>query len=417
MSESSNNLDDQQRFRELEQENKRLEKELLKMREKVQSTEKGKVNFLSNMSHSIRTPMNAIIGFSELISMDTISLSKKKEYTKIINDKGIQLLGLIDDIIEISKIDSGKFELNFSSFSLDDFLNDIYLSILHKKLKDGKENIEFVLEKHSQDEFHQIQTDSGRLQQILNNLLSYAIHATSKGKVHFGYSIKENKYIEFFVKDTSHGLNKDEQKVIFENYWQFDDFAYHKIAGNGLGLYISKVLIELLGGKIWIQSEIEVGTEICFTIPIDKSNKVNKLVSKRNEFVDTDVKSENVWKNKVILVVEDDAVNYQFIEALFEKSQVQLLHAENGEQALELCKTINKLDLILMDLKLPEKNGYEITREIKEIRKEIPIIAQTAYPLSEVQEKCLASGCEDVISKPIEIELFLNKLNFYLAEK
>ena len=172
----------------------------------------------------------------------------------------------------------------------------------------------------------------------------------------------------------------------------------------------------MLGGKITLHSELNRGNEFIFTLPIEKPGKVNNahLISENKNKSVLD-KLEPIWKDKVILVVEDDLVNYQFIEALLEKTQVQLLHAENGNQALELCKTISKIDLILMDIKLPEKNGYQITREIKAFRRDIPIVAQTAFSINEVKEKCLASGCDDIISKPVEIELFLTIVNKFLA--
>ena len=405
-----------QKNRDLESENKKLEKELQKTREKVISSEKFKSAFLANMSHAVRTPMNAIIGFSELIGMEGISEHKKIEYTKIVNEKGHQLLSLIDDIIEISKLESGKLEFNYSQINLDDFLNEIFASTLQKKLKSGKEQVDIVLEKNSMEEYGSIFTDPGRLQQILNNILAFSLLNTGKGTVKFGYSIKDTKVVEFFVQDTGLGLVKEDSKLLFDYFWQFEDITHQRLSGIGLGLTISKNLIEAFGGKISVSSELNKGTEFNFTLPIDKPGK-----SKRQEILsDTVSKDQNRfepnWKDKVILVVEDDKVNYQFIEALLEKSQVQMLHAENGDQALELCKTINKIDLILMDIKLPEKNGYEITREIKEFRKDIPIIAQTAFAILEVKEKCLSSGCEDVISKPVEIELFMQKINKYLVE-
>jgi CheY-like chemotaxis protein len=408
--------DQAQRLSALETENKKLEREIFKLKEKLQESEKNKGAFLANMSHAIRTPMNAIIGFSELISMETIGTDKKAEYVKIINEKGNQLLTLIDDIIEITKIEGRKLEFNYTSVNLDDFLNEVYSSVIQKKLKLGKENLELILEKNSLEDFSQINTDSGRLQQILNNILFFSIRNTTRGSITFGYSIKEQKYIEFFIKDTSVGFTKDEIKLIFDYFWQFEDISHQRITGDGLGLSIAKMLVEMLGGKIWVESEINSGARYYFTLPIEKSGKAAKLTSpsiKQNVHL---LKEESHWKNKLILVVEDDIVNYQFIEAILDKTQVRLIHAENGSQALELCKSIPKIDLILMDLKLPEKTGYEITREIKSIRSEIPIIAQTAFPLSEVREKCLNSGCEDVLSKPLEIELFLSKIDKYLTK-
>ena len=406
----------QQRIRDLEIENKRVEKELQKTKEKAISSERFKSAFLANMSHAVRTPMNAIIGFSELIGMDGVSPVKKVEYTRIINEKGHQLLSLIDDIIEISKVESGKLELSFNQVNIDEFLNEIFSVTFQKKLVAGKEQVDLVLEKNAQENLGLIQTDPGRLQQIFNNILAFSVRNTSKGIVRFGYTLKDAKTIEFYVHDTGTGLSKEDLKLLFDYFWQFEDITHQRLAGIGLGLTISKSLIELLGGKVAVTSEINKGTSFFFSLPLERGGKAARSVNNiSSAYSNSDSKFDPNWKDKVILVVEDDPINYQFVEALLEKSQVQLLHAENGEQALELCKTINKIDLILMDIKLPEKNGYEITREIKVFRKEIPIIALTAFSIKEVSEKCLTAGCEDVIAKPVEIDSFLSTLNKYLT--
>jgi CheY-like chemotaxis protein len=405
--------DPKQVIQELESEIKRLEKELNKTREIASRSDKLRSAFLANMSHAIRTPMNAIIGFSELIGMESIKSDTKRDYIRIINEKGHQLLFLIDDLIEISKLESGKIELSYTQMNLDEFMNEIYSSILQKKDKAGKGHIELIVEKNAQEDFGQILSDPGRIQQVLNNLLANSIRNTNKGSIKFGYSIKDPKTIEFFVFDTGVSLNKEDQKIIFDYFWQFEDIAHQHIADNGLALSIAKNLVELLGGKIWLNSEINQGNEFYFTLPIEKPGKADEIkLPDAIPAAEISVLEPN-WKDKVILVVEDDSINYQFIEALFEKTQVQLLHAENGTQALELCKTINKIDLILMDIKLPEKNGYQITKEIKSFRN-IPIVAQTAFPINEVRSKCLDSGCEDVISKPLEIELFFKIINKYI---
>ena len=416
MSEPVQNNDLQQRIRDLESEIKRLERELHKTHEISEQSDKLKSAFLANMSHAIRTPMNAIIGFSELIGIEGVSSTIKHEFTSIVNEKGHQLLSLIDDLIEISKIESGKLELSSTQINIDEFMNEIYSSTFLKKNKAGKDQIELTLERNPQNDIGLIQSDPGRIQQIINNILSFSIRNTSKGVIKFGYTIKDPKTIEFFVIDTGIGLSKDDQKLIFDYFWQFEDVTHQHIADTGLSLTIAKNLVEILGGKIRLTSELNKGNEFYFTLPIEKPGKASHSnLNLETILLSEPSKLEPNWKGKVILVVEDDPVNYQFIEALLEKTQVQLLHAINGEQALELCKTINKIDLILMDIKLPEKSGYTITREIKSFRSEIPILAQTAFPVSEVRTKCLNAGCEDVISKPVEIELFLKKVNKFLT--
>jgi signal transduction histidine kinase len=394
---------------------KRLEKELQKTKEKAQSSDKLKSAFLANMSHSIRTPMNAIIGFSELIAMESVSPKRKEEYIRIINEKGHQLLTLIDDIIEISKIEAARFELNYTTFNLDEFLDEIFSITFQRKIKAGKDQVELILQKKPIDEPILIQTDPGRLQEIFFNILGFNIQNTLKGEIEFGYTLKDSKTVEFYIRDTGIGLNKEDQKLIFDYFWQFEDISHQRLSGIGLGLTISKKIIELLGGKITLFSELNKGTIFCFTLPIEKSNKIkieDKFFKSESALDQTNIESN--WRDKVILIVEDDEINFQFIEALLEKTQAQILHASDGFQALELCKTINKIDLILMDIKLPEKNGYQVTKEIKQIKNDIPIIAQTAFTLTEIKDKCIESGCVDVITKPIEIPLFFSKLNKYL---
>jgi signal transduction histidine kinase/CheY-like chemotaxis protein len=392
---------------------KKIERELQRTKEKALSSDRLKSAFLANMSHAIRTPMNAIIGFSELIGMENISPKRKEEYIQIIKEKGHQLLSLIDDIIEISKIESGKLNINYTDINLDEFLNEIYSIILQKKIKAGKDQVELILQKNPQEFTGLLQTDPGRLQEILNNLLSFSIQNTLKGNIEFGYEQLDPKTIEFFIHDTGIGLNKEDQKIIFDYFWQFEDITHQRLSGIGLSITIAKKIIEQLGGKITITSELNQGTQFRFTIPVEKPNKIKSERYRHDQSLITP-ELEPVWKDKVILIVEDDEVNYQFIEALLEKTQVQLLHTDNGQQALELVKTINKIDLILMDIKLPDKNGYQITREIKQIRNDIPIIAHTAFQMTDVREKCLEAGCIDVISKPIEIPLFLSIVNKYI---
>jgi PAS domain S-box-containing protein len=394
---------------------KKLEKELTKSRVKLQKSEQFKSVFLANMSHEIRTPMNAIIGFSELINMEGISADKRKDYSRIINQRGQQLLTLIDDIIETTKIEAGRITLDFTWIELDEFMNDLFSMIFQQKVKDGKDNIEIVLQKQENALGFLMFTDPGRLHQIFINLLQYFLRTSIKGNISFGYNLHE-KEIEFYIYNSSTFFNAEEQKLLFEHFWKIEDTTHLKIKGAGLGLTISKSLIEQFGGKISVQSDNQKGTTFSFRLPLiiptqsDKNN-IESIIHEEQQIINL----EPNWKNKVILVVEDDLINYQFIEALLEKTQVQLLHAENGNQALELCKNINKIDLILMDIKLPEKNGYEITKEIKSFRKDIPIIAQTAFSMNDVKDRCFESGCNDIIIKPVDIDIFITKLNKYLS--
>jgi CheY-like chemotaxis protein len=255
-----------------------------------------------------------------------------------------------------------------------------------------------------------INTDPGRLQQVLHYLLDNAIKFTEKGYIQFGYELKDNKTLLFFVKDTGIGIPKEAQKSLFNRFKQKEE-SYDKHFNNtGLGLTISRSIVELLGGKIFVESTPGQGTSFYFTIPINKGDKPTIPIKQENKFLTTN------WRNKIILIAEDDEVNYHFLEAVFADTQAQLIHVNNGTQAVEICKTIAKIDIILMDIKMPEKSGYEAIKEIKKFRKDIPIIVQTAYTQKEDKEKYVAAGCNDYISKPIDIELLISKMSKFLND-
>ena len=256
-----------------------------------------------------------------------------------------------------------------------------------------------------------INTDPGRLQQVLHYLLDNAIKYTEKGYIQFGYELKDNKNLLFFVKDTGIGITKEAQKHLFNRFKQKEE-AYDKHTTNkGLGLTIARSIVELLGGKIYVESTPSVGTCFSFTLPLNKIEKHTPQVVTENKLL-TNIN----WRNKIILIAEDDEVNYHFLEAVFADTQAQLIHVNNGSQAIEICRTIAKIDIILMDIKMPEKSGYEAIQEIKKFRKDIPIIVQTAYTQKEDKAKYQAAGCDDYISKPIDIELLIGKMGEFLNE-
>lgn len=393
---------------------KKYEKELIRSKEKAEESDKLKSTFLANMSHEIRTPMNAIIGFSELLNIGDLTPEKRKEYADIIKSKGTLLMTLIDDIIEVSKFESGHLNIHKTETNLDNLLNELYAQFNQRKKHKGKDNIELKLDLPVR-KLPFIFTDPGRLQQVLSNLLNNALKFTDKGEIRFGYRPLDNNKLEFFVKDTGIGITREKQKVIFNRFRQLENTTARQYAtGSGLGLTIAKGIVELLGGKIWVESELQKGTSFFFTIPYEHVTKKDN----EDKFPDNQLKISNFnWKNKVILIAEDEEVNYKFLETVLHDTQAQVLHAENGIQAIELCKSISKIDLILMDIKMPILNGYEATREIKKINPSIPIIAQTAFSMKDDKEKCIQSGCDDYISKPIDIKTLLIKTNNLLNRK
>jgi CheY-like chemotaxis protein len=249
------------------------------------------------------------------------------------------------------------------------------------------------------------------LRQVLINLLGNAIKFTEKGFIEFGYSLKGEE-LEFYVKDSGIGISTEKQKVIFDRFTQADDSLTRKFGGSGLGLAISKGLIELLGGRLWASSVLGEGSTFYFTTPYLAATE-DEVEEKKAVLQ----KSDYDWKDRTFLIVEDDKVSFKFLEGVFRKTGVNIIHADNGLKAIDLCRRHPELDIVLMDIQLPEMSGLDATRVITSFRKDLPIIAQTANAMSEDKEKCLEVGCVDYVSKPINILLLFNTIDKYLPEK
>ncbi len=385
-------------------------RELLRAKERAEESDRFKNIFLSNISREIRIPMNSIVGFAELLNIEGVSPEDRVEYLKIIKNQSNHLLKLIDDISEIARFEAGEVKINRSVCNLNLLLNELLGNFNQEKKIQKKEqlNLKIVV---PQGKGLTCYTDSGRLQQLLSNLISNAVKFTEKGSVEFGYSDKDESFIEFFVKDTGIGLTKEEQKQIFDRFRFNEETITKKYEGSGLGLSIAKGIVKLLGGKIWIESEPGNGTTMFFTIAFEHvpEEDISQVIDEE------EAQQSFNWKDKLILVVEDDDVNYKFIETVLLENQAQVIWAHNGLQAIELCKSINKIELILMDIKMPEMDGFEATRKIKQLFKNIPIIAQTAFALPEDKEKCLEAGCDDHIIKPIDVKDMLQKINKFFS--
>lgn len=387
----------------------KLRRELLKLKERSNNEAKLRNLFLSNISHEIRTPMNSIIGYSELLNISAQNDSLSREYAKIIKSQGDHLLKLIDDIAEVVMFQLGELNINKTPCNLNLLLNELYLSFTRYKADLNKDNLDIRLNLPDKSGII-TNTDTGRLQQVLSNLLTNAFKFTSRGYVEFGYRKANENTIEFFVRDTGVGITKEEQKYIFDRLKIGEETPVKKFEGSGLGLTISKAIIKLLGGRIWIESEPNVGSSFYFTLPYEEI--IDTTATQQEE---TPATSIFKWRGKVLLIVEDEDVNSRFLDTILHDSEAQLLHAKNGLQAVELCKTINKIDLILMDIKMPVLNGFDATRKIREFNSKVPIIAQTAYAMDEERQKCIQAGCNDLVVKPIDVEVLLYMINKYLT--
>ena len=372
-----------------------LNRHLVKLRKaehKAKESDRLKTAFIQNISHEIRTPMNGIMGFSELLKSDNITETEKRTFISIIGQSSNQLLNIINEVLDISMIEAGNMAPKKNQVNLNELLSDIYSSF--KPLLN--ENITFSLNKGLPDLSGIILTDAVKITQILNNLISNAIKFTDKGKIEFGYSLKNNE-LEFFVKDTGIGIDPVYHKKIFERFQKADTNNNRLYEGVGLGLSICKGNIDLLNGKIWINSEPGIGSTMFFIIPYEpvslNSNNSDNNIATNNKLIE----GQN---HMTVLVAEDDDANFRYINHILKSLNLDILHAVNGLEAVEICRNNSNISIILMDIKMPRMNGYDAIKEIKAFRPDIPIIVQTAFAMEGEREKAMKLGCQDYISKP-----------------
>lgn len=387
---------------------KQIEDELVKAKEKAEESDRLKSAFLSNMSHEIRTPMNGILGFAALLKEPNLTTDELQEYIGTIQISGERMLSTINSIVDVSKIESGLIELNVSETNINEKID-----FLFRFFKPEAENkgLKLFFQKGLPSEEVFVRTDGEKVYGVLTNLVKNAIKFTHKGSIDFGYE-KKDEFLEFFVKDTGIGIIGEQRELIFERFRQGSESINQGYEGSGLGLSICKSYVEMIGGKIWIESNENQGSIFKFTIPYklaseDKSEIMDLFA---NEQTDTPVQKMK------ILIVEDDEVSHILLTKRLGNTQADLLHAYNGLEAVEACKSDPDIDLILMDIRMPVMNGHEATRSIREFNKEVIIIAQTAFALAGDKEVALESGCNDYITKPINREELLALIDQYLKK-
>ncbi|MGM0497835.1 MAG: PAS domain S-box protein, partial [Bacteroidota bacterium] len=349
---------------------KQKEEELKRAKEKAEESDRLKSEFLANMSHEIRTPMNGIMGFSRLLKQEGPGDDAWEHYIDIIYQSSNQLLRVINDIVDFSKIQAGQYEIEQNTIHLNALMEELKELFDEEKKTMNKEKIDIILSIPETQEDKVIIADYGKIKQIFNNLIINALKFTLKGKIEIGFFI-ENDFINFFVSDTGIGIAKEDQSLIFERFRQVESSSSRTFGGTGLGLTICKTLVELMDGEITLDSEENKGSTFYFKIPFVEEKKDNNKEK-------PEAKGKLNWKNKTVLIVEDDHTSYLYFKNLLEPTSINILHAENAKKAWELFYN-EDIDLILMDIRLEGENGLDLTQRMRKINKTIPIIAQTAY--------------------------------------
>jgi len=378
---------------------KNFENEIIKAKDKAEKSEQMKITFLSNMSHELRTPINSIIGFSEILKEDNISKDRKIEYLDIIMKNGDILTTLINDIIDISKIDSHMLRIERTEINLNKFIQDLKSQYSKEiKLTSSKLKLNIDIDLNS-NVF--ILADKYRLKQILLNLINNSIKFTKKGYVKFGYEILDNNKLQIYVKDTGIGISEENQKIIFNRFVQINDPG-KKTKGSGLGLAISKSLSEMMNfGEIKVNSELGKGSCFYFITPF--------IIKDDNQIIENDNKDDIGYDftGVRVLIIEDDIDSNKILK-LYMRSANATVFASYGSDAMDIIKNKN-IDVVLLDLGLLDISGYDILKDIKEFNENIKVIIESAYVVSEYRNKAFEMGADDFVSKPF------NKSQIYNA--
>jgi PAS domain S-box-containing protein len=373
---------------------KKIQDNLTHAKEKAEESARLKSAFLANMSHEIRTPMNGIMGFADLLKDSKLSTGQQKEYIGIIEKSGVRMLNIINNLINISMIESGSMETNPIVCDVNEQMEDLY-AFFQPEAERRNLQISFVNSLSGGRAI--IKTDREKLFAVLTNLIKNALKFTHKGEIKFGYN-KKGQTLEFFVKDTGIGIPDNRQEAIFDRFIQADIEDQNVYEGAGLGLAISRAYVKMLNGKIWVESEEGKGSAFYFTIPYNSEFVADGHENQKSALL------PHMKKKLKVLIAEDDVYADTFLSIVLKGISTEILHANTGKSAVEMCKNNPDLDLIMMDIKMPEMGGYEATRQIRGFNKDVVIIAQTAYAMEGDRQKAIEAGCNNYVSKPIDVD-------------
>ncbi|NLA24385.1 MAG: response regulator [Bacteroidales bacterium] len=384
---------------------KETEQNLIKAREKAEESDKLKTAFLQNMSHEIRTPMNGILGFSDLLCQDDIDIETRHKYLQVIQNSGHQLMHIIDDVLNLSRIEAGAEELYLNTFSLNSLYDELVL-LYSKLLQQANSPVKIKISKSLSNPQDLIFSDEYKIKQVLLNFLSNAKKFTEEGSIELGYFLDNNKKLNLYVKDTGIGISQNKQEIIFERFRQAEENLNQKHGGTGLGLAICKGLAEILDGEIHLKSEEGLGSIFSLIIPYNPGIKSEEQVQITKE-------NKSLAKHKV-LIVDNLEENRLLLEEFFNNSEINIFTANNGEEAKQVFLEQDNIDLVLMDIKLDNESGIVLAKELMEINSNSKFIAQTAYISEIVKKECMRAGFVDYLVKPIDKNNFLKIVNLHL---
>ncbi len=382
-------------------ERKSFENQLVKAKEKAEEGERLMTAFLQNISHEIRTPLNAIMGFSGLLTEDELTSDKRNDFVSIILKSSNQLLNIVNDILTISSIETRQVKQNLTKSNVNQLIDILFAAFKEEADYNG---LELKYHKGLTDNSAEVYTDTIKLHRILSSLISNALKFTKTGNVTFGYDLKSGEEWEcllFFVRDTGVGIEKDRQQIIFEKFRKIDNKIGILNRGIGLGLSIAKAFTDIMGGRIWVQSEPGEGAVFYLEIPYKPIYEGKTMENK------------NVENTSLILVAEDEEYNYLYLDELLNKLGLNHIQAKDGKAAIDICRENKNVSLVLMDIKMPVIDGYSAAQKIKEFSPKIPIIAQSAYALEHEREK-FRDVFDDYLAKPINKEIFLMTLRKFI---
>lgn len=391
---------------ELKQTQELLQKQNLELKlakEKAEESDRLKSAFMANMSHEIRTPMNGILGFADLLKSPNLSGESQQKYIEIIEMSGRRMLDIINDLIDISKIEAGQIEVKEQNFNIVELMDEL-LEFFTPEAKNRQIELKYELKL---DRIKNLKTDRTKLSQIIINLIKNALKFTSAGgTIEFGCGIKDSEYLQFYVMDNGLGIRKELQTKIFDRFRQGDTAKSEVHEGVGLGLSISKALVEMLGGEIGVESEPGVGSVFYFSLPYEDFKSNNDLT------VDSSGRTNN-FPCVNVLIAEDDQPSYILLKEILKQNNINSYHVNNGKDAVNMMKEHADINLVIMDVKMPIMNGIEATQEIKKIKSDVPIIAQSAFVNETDIKNAIEAGCNDYITKPIKINELLHKIAHY----